>query len=47
MKNLLNKNKTQKITTLVQAIKNCFAGRGLPTPFIDTLRYNMFMHEPD
>jgi hypothetical protein len=32
MKNLLNKNKTQKLTTFMRAIKNFFAGRGLPTP---------------
>jgi hypothetical protein len=41
MKNLLNKNKTQKLTNFVRAIKNCFAGhmqpagRGLPTPGIE------------
>jgi hypothetical protein len=43
MKNLLIKNKTQKLTTFVRAIKNRFAGhmrpvgRGLPTPDLDDL----------
>jgi hypothetical protein len=47
MKNLLNKNKTQKLTTLVRAIKNCFAGHmrppggRLPTPALNYTLYDL------
>jgi hypothetical protein len=38
---LLNKNKTQKLTTFMRVIKNCFAVRGLPIP---ALYYELFFY---
>jgi hypothetical protein len=49
MKNVMNKNKTQKLTTFMRTIKNCFpghmrpAGRGLPTPDIYNRLFMIFV----